>query len=119
MLMLTSLLVTRSSSELPSLLARKRKPGAGRHSAVVSTLAAALSRWNPLTLRRLSTSSDNTYSSPPFSEITSCSGDRKWATAQSRLILTPSCFLSRMLVVTSLSPVQLRDTPYRGMPWFR
>ena len=33
---------------------------------VVRTLAAALSRWNPLTALIASTSSVNTYSSPPI-----------------------------------------------------
>ena len=41
-----------------------------RERQVVSTLAAALSRWNPFTALIASTSRVNTYSSPPLT----CSG---------------------------------------------
>ena len=107
----TSLLVYLSRSELPSLLPRNKYPGHARLTHVVSTLAAALSRWNPLTDLMLSTTRLSTYSSPPFREITSWEGERKYATAQSRVSFTPSSCLIRMSVVTSLSHVELRETP--------
>ena len=48
-----SLLVNLSRRELPSLLPRKRQSGPAMQRLVVSTLAAALSRWKPFTLLRL------------------------------------------------------------------
>ena len=59
-------------------------------SDVVSTEAAALSKWNPLTDLIPSTTKLSTYNSPPFSEMTARSGVMNSATAQSSVSFTLS-----------------------------
>lgn len=57
----------------------------------VKTLAAALSKWKPLTERILSANKDNTYNSPLFNEITKRSEEINATCEPSKLIFTPSC----------------------------
>lgn len=57
----------------------------------VKTLAAALSKWKPLTERILSANKDNTYNSPLFNEMTKRSEDINATCEPSKLIFTPSC----------------------------
>lgn len=57
----------------------------------VNTLAAALSKWKPLTERILSANKDNTYNSPLFNEMTKRSEDINATCEPSKLIFTPSC----------------------------